>query len=631
MPRRDRFASLQATTDPFWGFVRSMLHDRLQFVICIIAAVLSGGMLGVGMVGASPVFDSILGAKKDLPTLMTELNAKIEKSLIFFPWLGKTLQVPQLWIDALPAGQPLVALAWVLGALVVLAIVGAFANFTYSYYAFTIVNKTVAAARQRAFRGALRAPALEVMNNGALDAVSRIVNDSTQMGNGLSTILSKAIIQLLKGVVGFLAALFFSWKVTLVAIVVLPVLYTIIRKLGKRVRNSSERALEGQAQLTATAAEALQGLKVVKSNNAEPRVGARFHRINKTVLKELNRVRTARAIASPLTETLGLLVLCAMVLGVGKAVLTGGLAPKDFVLAIISLAVAGASIKPLTNLAQDIQQATPAARRLRELMLRQPEPGRAKGLPLLPRHAQSIELRNVVVQYEGRDVPALAGVSLHIGFGERVAFVGPNGSGKTTLLSLITRLIEPKSGSLIVDGRDVATFSTRSLRSQIGVVTQEATLFAGTVRDNIAFASYGMTDDAIIGAAKQAGAHDFISKLPLGYDTPIAEQGASLSGGQRQRIAIARALLRNPAILILDEATSMIDTDSEAAISEAIRAFGVDRTVLIVAHRMSTVVQCDRIFVLDKGTIVDCGTHSQLLARCEVYRTLARHQGTEKV
>jgi ABC-type multidrug transport system fused ATPase/permease subunit len=603
-----------------------MLHDRAQLIICIVAAIFSGGTLGVGMIGASPVFDSILGAKKDLPALITEMNAKVASNLSFAPWLGKVLQVPQTWINALPAGEPLTALSWVLGALVVLTIFGALSNFIYSYYSFTIVNRTVTAARQRAFRGALRAPALEVMNDGALDAVSRIVNDSTQMGNGLSTILSKSIIQLLKGIVGFAAALFFSWKVTLVAIVVLPVLYTIIRKLGKRVRRSSERALEGQAQLTASAAEALQGLKVVKSNNAEPRTSARFYRINKNVLKELNRVRTARAIASPLTETLGLMVLCAIVLAVGKAVLTGGLAPKDFVLSIISLAVAGASIKPLTNLAQDIQQATPAAERLRQLMLREPELGRRRGLPALQRHSSEITLNNVSVQYPGRDVPALDGVHVRVGFGQRVAFVGPNGSGKTTLLSLVTRLIEPKSGSVCVDGKDIAQHSARSLRDQIGIVSQEATLFAGTVRENIRFASYGKSDEAIEHAAKQAGAHEFISKLPQGYDTVIAEQGGSLSGGQRQRIAIARALLRNPAILILDEATSMIDTDSEAAINHAIRTFGVDRTVLIVAHRMSTVVHCDCIFVLDKGRVVDKGTHAELLERCGVYQQLARHQ-----
>jgi ATP-binding cassette, subfamily B, bacterial MsbA len=241
-----------------------------------------------------------------------------------------------------------------------------------------------------------------------------------------------------------------------------------------------------------------------------------------------------------------------------------------------------------------------------------------------------VEFDHVTLTYAGRETPALRGVSLLVPFGARVAFVGPNGSGKTTLLSLVNRLLAPSSGRVLIDGVDISSVHLRSLRQQVGVVTQETVLFQGTVRDNIAYGSWagsaGVCEEAIIGAAKKARAHDFISRLPQGYDTMVSPQGLSLSGGQRQRIAIARAILRDPSILVLDEATSMIDAESEAQIATAMQEFSSGRTTLIVAHRLSTVISADRIVVMDQGAILDQGTHEELLRRCAVYQQLVRHQ-----
>ncbi|HWB20249.1 MAG TPA: ATP-binding cassette domain-containing protein, partial [Phycisphaerales bacterium] len=223
------------------------------------------------------------------------------------------------------------------------------------------------------------------------------------------------------------------------------------------------------------------------------------------------------------------------------------------------------------------------------------------------------------------DRPAIDRVTLNILHGERIAFVGPNGSGKTTLLSFIPRLLTPDSGSITIDGADIASVSLKSLRQQIGVVTQEAMLFKGSIHSNIAF-GLPATREQVISSATRAHAHDFISRLARQYDTDVYEQGASLSGGQRQRIAIARAILRDPAILILDEATSQIDAESEAHITAALEDFSVGRTTLVIAHRLSTVMHADRIVVLDAGCIVDLGTHAQLLSRCELYARLARTQ-----
>lgn len=605
----------------FWWFVRAMLKSGWLVLAALVMVAISGLTLGVGLLAARPVLRSILGDHADLPRLAMDLNTWIDSSV---PW-ASPMHVPQAWIARLPAG-PFTALVWIVSGLCLLTVVGSIANFLHAYLSLTVVNRTVTMARRRAFHVILRAPLRTVVASGPTDVISRIVNDSSKVGDGLNVLTSKAILQVFKGIAGLCVALWYDWRVTLVALLVAPVLYHVIRKLGKRIKRYSGAALESQAGLYHAAAESLQGLRVVKVHTTELYEGGRFHRINKKMLRELNRVRTARALASPLTEMLSIFLLCGLVLAAANAIVKQSIDPGDFIMAIGSLAVAGASLKPLTGIVNDIQATMPAADRLRQIMLSPPEPGHGPGLPRLQRHSASIEFREVGLTYSGATTPALRGISLRIPHGKRVAFVGPNGCGKTTLLSLVPRLFDPDTGAVLLDGRDLRDVSVRSLRQQIGVVTQDTVLFRATVRANIAYGCGWATQHDIEAAAVAARAHDFIRRLPQGYDTPVAEQGQSLSGGQRQRIAIARAILRNPAILILDEATSMIDSESEAQIAEAIAEFSASRTCLVVAHRMATVLGCDSIVVMDAGQIVDQGTHDQLLSRCELYRQLARHQ-----
>ncbi len=626
--RRDFLAPSTLTGDPFWAFARAMLRYRGHIALTLVMTVISAFTLGIGLAGTQPVLKAILGQGGNLQTLAQNFNAGVANAATTFAPLAH-LSLSQATIDGLPS-DPFLSLAYIMIVLIALTIIGATATFLHQYLSLTVVNRTVTAVRRKAYVSVLRAPLRTVIAMGPTDAVARIINDSSQLANGLNVLLSKTLIQTSKGIAGFVAAFYFNWKVSLVALLVTPLLYTIIRKLGKRIRRASGSALESQGELLAHSTESLQALRVVKASDAEVYESGRFHVINKRVMLELNRVRTARAIASPLTETLTLVLLCAMVLVVAKAILTKGLDPTDFILAVVSLAVAGAAFKPLTALVHDIQTSTPAAERLRELIRLPHELGHTKAAPRLAPHARDITFSGVTVTYPGRTTPALSNVSLTIPHGSRVAFVGPNGSGKTTALSLVNRLFDPDSGSISIDGVNIAGVHVRSLRRQIGVVTQETVLFKGTIRGNIAYGALGMpriiTESDIIAAATQARAHEFISRLPLGYDTPVAEQGLSLSGGQRQRIAIARAILRDPRILILDEATSMVDAESESAIAAALAEFAKGRTTLIVAHRLSTVVNCDQIVVFDQGKVADIGTHDQLLARCTVYQQLVKSQ-----
>jgi len=606
----------------YWGFVRGMLRYWWLAAAALVMVLISGMTLSAGLLGAGPVLRSILGQHEDLPQLARRFNGSLAAD---WPGIVGWLALPEAWIERLPQG-PFTALVWIVLTLCGLTVLGSVANFMHAYLSLTVVNRTVTMARRQAFHAVLRAPLRAVVAGGPSDVISRIVNDSSKVADGLTVLTSKAVLQVFKGIAGLGVALYYDWRVTVVALLVAPVLYHIIRKLGKRIKRYSGAALESQSGLYHAAAESLQGLRVVKVHTTELYEGGRFHRINKKMLRELNRVRTARALASPLTEMLSIFLLCGLVLAAANAIVKQRIDPGDFIMAIGALAVAGASLKPLTGIINDIQTTMPAADRLRAVLDVRPEPGHGPGLPRLARHAGSIEFRGVTMTYPGATSPALRDVSLTVRQGQRVAFVGPNGCGKTTLLSLVPRLFDPDAGAVLIDGTDIAGVSVRSLRQQVGVVTQETVLFKASVRDNIAYGCAWATDEQVIEAATKARAHEFILRLAQGYATVVAEQGLSLSGGQRQRIAIARAILRDPAVLILDEATSMIDAESEAQIAAALSDFGSNRTCLIVAHRLATVLGCDSIVVMEHGRVVDRGTHEELLGRCGVYQQLARHQ-----
>lgn len=604
--------------DAFWRFSARMKRYRWTLAGSVGCAAISGIGLSVGILGVIPVLEAILGKGRTLPELVEGLRGH-----------GLIGGLIPAWLPGSLPPKPFDAVVWIMVGLGVLTVIAGAANYFQAHLSLTAVYRTVTNIRRETFRRVVHMPLQALVRGGSADAVSRLVNDITTLSAGMAALTSRAVLQVTKGIAGLTAAFIIDWRLTVVCLAVACVVVPITRTLGRRVRRASRKALAGQADLVRASTEALQGLRVVKVHTTERLEEGRFHRINKDVMRQLFKARTARALASPLTEVVAIFVMGTLATIATKQIVDGSMEAEHFIAGLSALAVAAASLKPLNGIINEINVARAAADRIEQLLSAPVEPGHDATLPRLPRHHESIVFDGVTFTYAGADRPALAGVSASISHGQTVAVVGPNGSGKTTLLALVARLFdpdEPDGGAVRIDGQDIRGVSIRSLRRQIGVVTQETVLFRGTIRDNIAYGAEGVTDEKIEGAARAARAEEFIRRLPAGYDTAVGEQGSGLSGGQRQRIAIARAILRDPSILILDEATSMIDSESEAHIGAAIADFSRGRTCLVVAHRLRTVMAADRILVMQDGRIVDDGRHDELMRRCEVYRTLARRQ-----
>ena len=599
---------------PFWRLAREMMRHRRTLVLAVTCAFLSAAGLGLGLAGMIPVLSLILGDGESLRSLATEYNAG-----------DPMIAVPAGLLESLPT-DPFLSVVTIFIPLGLLTLLGAVLNFGHQYLSITTAAKTTAQIRQQVFRHVVHMPLSRVIERGPAEFVSRIVRDAADLQRGLIALISKTTAQITKGLAALIVAIAIQPMFTLLALAVGAVMAVVLKKLGSRIRRGNKGALKAQEGLLRIATESIQGLRGVKANTGEIVTMRKFFQENKRVIREELKVRTARALSSPILETLAVWTVGIVAIVAARFIQSGAIQSEEFIGALLALAVAGTSFRPIAGLANEIYAASAPAERLLDILDEDRERAPGRRSQFLPRHTQSLVFDNVSLTYPGADRPSLENVSLTVRHGERVALVGANGCGKTTLVSLLPRLLKPSSGRVLIDGVDIESVSLRGLRRQIGVVTQETIIFRGSIADNIAFGAEETSRGAIESACRDARADEFIQRLPGGYDADIAEQGASLSGGQRQRLAIARAILRDPAILVLDEATSQIDAESEELINTALATFCRDRTALIVAHRLATVLSADRIVVMDAGRIVGQGQHDELLADCPEYAALANTQ-----
>jgi subfamily B ATP-binding cassette protein MsbA len=459
--------------------------------------------------------------------------------------------------------------------------------------------------------------------------ISRVNNDVTM----LRTAVTDSVASLMRDTTSLVAltavAFYMDWILAAIAFVVFPASVLPVTRLSKRIKRFTKRGLVARGNLTAFLQESIQGNRIVKAFGMEEYEVERFSQENQRVLKQTLRASRVRAVVTPAMELLASFAIAAVVWYGGSGVIQEGRTQGDFMAFIAAMFLMYQPFKSLTRMFTVVQQGTAAAERVFEILDAEPEIQDYPNAIPAPRFSRGVGFHCVSFSYGHKLV--LRDINLRIAEGEMVALVGVSGVGKSTLADLIPRFYDVTSGKITLDGVDIREVTLQSLRSQIGIVAQHTFLFNDTVRNNIAYGDPSRDMESIIAAAKAAHAHEFIMAMPQGYDTMVGEFGVRLSGGQRQRLAIARALLKDAPILILDEATSSLDTESERLVQEALENLMVRRTTLVIAHRLSTIRKANRIVVLVDGAIVEEGTHEELLARKAEYSRLytLQFQGDE--
>jgi subfamily B ATP-binding cassette protein MsbA len=559
-------------------------------------------------------------------------------------------------------------LAWLMGLVTLAVAVKGVFEFFHESLVGSIVHRTLFDLRNRFFRNAIHLDVDQFNQQGTHELMARFTNDMDQLGNGIKTLYGRVIAEPLRAIGCVIVACWFCWQLTLVFLVLVPVALVVLTKVSRSMKRASRRLLERMSDIYKILQETFSGVRIVKGFTRESHERRRFHAATREYYRRAMRMVYIDAATSPVMELFGIVaVLVALLIGAylvmeGKTHLFGlrmtsqPLDAEGLLQLYALLAAIADPVRKLSSVYTKLQSGAAAADRIFAFMDRRPlvttnpdgqllpplpsapppsaapheqpelaeasqSPASAGVVALPRRHGRRIEFREVCFSYTpGR--PVLHQVSLTIEPGEVVAFVGKNGCGKSTLLGMLPRFYDPDYGEVCIDGIDLRYANLRCLRREVGLVTQQMILFDDTIYNNIAYAKRRATPDEVESAARRAHVHSFIQQLPDGYQTRVGEGAKLLSGGQVQRIALARAILRDPSVLILDEFTSQIDAESEADIHSAMHQFMRTRTTLVITHRLNTLEIADRIVVMDAGRIVAVGNLAELLNTCEVYQRL---------